>query len=349
MTHFHKLTVSEVQKLTPNSVRISFDVPDDLRDTFQFAAGQYITIRYLINGKEMRRPYSLCSSAGSGNLSIGVKKVKDGSFSVHANEQLKAGDTLEVMPPEGKFTLTPDTGKAGRYLAFAAGSGITPVLSIVKTVLEEESQSTFTLVYGNQSLEETMFSEVLHELEVRYPDRFVLEYIFSRRKEEKGLFGRIDRSNVNYLLKNKFFDTDFDTYFLCGPEPMIRTVEEILLERGVSEENIRFELFSPPAEEKEEVVAEGQSKITVILDGDTETFIMKRDQPVLNACLDHGLDAPYSCQGGICSTCIARITDGKAEMRQNQILTDDEIEEGLILTCQAHPLTSRLTVDYDDV
>ncbi len=349
MSNFHTLTVSEVQKLTPNSVRISFDIPDDLRDTFQFAAGQYITIRYFAGGEEMRRPYSLCSSTGSGNLSVGVKKVKDGAFSVYANERLKTGDKLEVMPPEGKFTLTPDTGKAGRYLAFAAGSGITPVLSIVKTVLEEEPLSTFALVYGNQSMEETMFSGELHELEVRYPDRFALEFVFSRRKEEKGLFGRIDRSNINYLLKNRFTNVDFDTYFLCGPEPMIRTVEELLLERGVSEENIRFELFTPPAKDKKEVVAEGQSEITVILDGDTETFIMKRDQPVLNACLDHGLDAPYSCQGGICSTCIARITDGKAEMRQNQILTDDEIDEGLILTCQAHPLTSRLTVDYDDV
>jgi len=348
MSNFYSLTVSEVKKETPNSVCITFAIPSELSETFAFIPGQYITIKHLHNGTEIRRAYSICSSANSGKLSVGVKKVKNGTFSVYANETLKEGNSLDVMPPEGKFTHSPQHDNANHYLAFAAGSGITPILSIVTSVLEEEPGSSFSLVFGNQSLEETMFANDIAELKNNYPDRFHVEYLFSRKNEDIGLFGRIERSTVNYLLKNKLPQADFHSYFLCGPEPMIQTVSEILKEKGVSEDTIHFELFTTTAEDTE-VVTEGKASITVILDDETESFVMDSDTPILTACLDHGLDAPYSCQGGICSTCIARIAEGKAEMRKNQILTDEEIEEGLILTCQAHPVSPSLTVDYDDV
>ena len=349
MSNFHALTVSEVKKETPNSVCISFNVPEELSETFRFIPGQYITIKHNFKDAEIRRAYSICSSPNSGILSVGVKKVKNGAFSVYANETLKAGDSLEVMPPEGKFTLEVKKGNANHYLAFAAGSGITPVLSIMTSVLEGEPSSTFTLIFGNQSLQETMFSEDIERLLNDYPDRLTVEYLFSRRKEDFGLFGRIDRSTVNYILKNRLARIDYHSYYLCGPEQMIQTVTGLLKEKGVSEDQIHFELFTSSSDTASEIVTEGQTQITVVLDDETESFVMDRDTPILNACLDHGLDAPYSCQGGICSTCIARIKEGKAEMRKNQILTDDEIEEGLILTCQAHPVSANVTIDYDDV
>ncbi|MBT8262797.1 MAG: ferredoxin--NADP reductase [Bacteroidia bacterium] len=349
MSDFHLLKISEVRKETPNSVCITFKIPDELVKEFEYTAGQYVTIKHRHNGSEIRRAYSICSSPGSGKLSIGIKKVKNGAFSPYANVDLKTGDTLEVMPPEGNFVLMPDPSHAWNYLALAAGSGITPVLSIITTALEEEPNSTFSLIYGNQSLEETMFANEIAQLKALYPERFFAEYIFSRRKEDVGLTGRIDRSTVNYLLKNKLVQDEFDAYYLCGPEEMIHSISELLQEKGARKENIHFELFTTTEEGELEEAHEGFTKVTITLDDETETFTMPQDTSVLQASLDHGLDAPYSCQGGICSTCIARITGGKAEMRKNQILTDDEIAEGLILTCQAHPSSPTLSIDYDDV
>jgi ring-1,2-phenylacetyl-CoA epoxidase subunit PaaE len=349
MSAFYKLTVSEVKKETPNSVRITLNIPAEVSEEFRFTPGQYITLKHNHNGSEVRRAYSICSSPGSGKFSIGVKKVKKGAFSVYANTDLKAGDTLEVMPPEGNFTLHTDPEHSKNYLALAAGSGITPILSLITSVLEEEPKSTFSLIFGNQSLEETMFAGEIEDLKALYPERFFVEYIFSRRKEDFGLVGRIDRSTTNYLLKNKFGRSEFDAYYLCGPEEMIDTITGLLREKGVSENAIHFELFSTSVEGVLEEAHDGFTKVTVTLDDDTQTFTMPQDTSVLEACLDHGLDAPYSCQGGICSTCIARLTEGKAEMRKNQILTDAEIAEGLILTCQAHPSTPTIGIDYDDV
>ena len=349
MSDFHTLIISEVKKETPNSVCLTLEIPDELSKEFVFKAGQYITINHFSKGSEIRRAYSICSSPGSGKLSVGIKKVKNGTFSPFANTELKAGDTLEVMPPEGKFTIDPDPSHSGNYLALAAGSGITPVLSIITTVLEDEPKSTFSLIYGNQSLEETMFADEIAKLKTSFPGRFFVEYIFSRRKEDFGLVGRIDRSTTNYLLKNRFEHSDFDAYYLCGPEEMIDSISELLLEKGARKEDIHFELFTSTEEGILEEAHDGSTKITVTLDDETETFTMPQDTSVLEAILDQGLDAPYSCQGGICSTCIARITEGKAEMRKNQILTDEEIAEGLILTCQAHPSTPTLGIDYDDV
>jgi ring-1,2-phenylacetyl-CoA epoxidase subunit PaaE len=346
---FHSLSISEVKQETPNAVSISFQIPDNLKDKFSFKAGQYITVKHKVNGNEIRRAYSICSTPSSSKLKVGVKKVDGGSFSVFANTQLKAGDTLEVMPPGGKFVLVPQPHKSRNYAAFAAGSGITPVLSIVQTAMEEEPNSTFLLVYGNQSPIETMFYKELQELQNRFPNRLSIQYVFSREEADNSLFGRIDQANVNFLLKNKFKDTAFDEYYLCGPETMIDIVAAMLKANHVNTKQIHYELFSTAEGDLLVQPHDGNTKITVTLDQETETFEMPQSKSVLEAVLDEGLDAPYSCQGGICSTCIARIKEGKAEMRKNQILTDSEIAEGLILTCQAHPTTPTFAVDYDDV
>jgi len=349
MSDFHSLRVAKVEKETPNSVSVAFEIPDHLKTTFTHKAGQYITIKYATESGEIRRAYSIHSHPKCELLKIGVKKIDAGTFSVFANTKLKEGDTLDVMEPEGKFVLEADASANNYYAAFVAGSGITPVLSIIETVLTQEPNSKFLLIYGNQSQLEAMFHSRLLELSREYPDRLSLEFIYSRTHEDNARFGRIDKSIVNYYLKNKFESTSFNAFYLCGPEPMIDEVSATLKENGINEKIIHFELFTTAEEGLLLEDHEGDTIITITVDDETETFTMPKSTSVLDAALDKGLDAPYSCQGGICSTCIARITEGKAEMRKNQILTDGEIAEGLILTCQAHPTTATLAVDYDDV
>jgi ring-1,2-phenylacetyl-CoA epoxidase subunit PaaE len=349
MSDFHTLTISEITKETPNSVIISFEVPDSLKSKYEFKAGQYLTLKHSVDGKEIRRAYSICSPANGKKWQVGVKKVEGGTFSVFANTQLKEGDDIEVMIPEGKFVVEPDLKNDKNYAAFAAGSGITPVISIIETVLKKEPNSKFLLAYGNTTKEETMFYDRLLELTKKYPTRLEIEFIFSRERNENARMGRIDRSIVSLLLKNKFEFTVFDDFYLCGPEPMIDEVSSALKEQGINEKQIHFELFTTQEEGLLVEKHEGNTMLTVTVDDETETFSMAQDTSVLEATLAQEIDAPYSCQGGICSTCIARIKEGKAEMRKNQILTDGEIADGLILTCQAHPTTPTLVIDYDDV
>ena len=339
MSHFHTLTVSEVQRLTPNSVAISFTIPDNLKNAFSFVAGQYITIKHNINGEELRRTYSISSAPTAEKITVGIKKMEGGTFSVYANAHIKAGDTLEVMPPEGRFTFEPsDTPK--HIAAFAAGSGITPIMSIAQTVLEGHPENTFVLVFGNQSPMETMFHKEILELSQKYTNRFFAKFMYSRTQDENSLFGRIDASTVNYIVKNKFKDIHFDAFYLCGPEPMIHLVSDALKAVGVTRDKIHFELFTP-LETVDTLVEDldGKTQVEVTVDHETFSFTMDRKTLVLNAVLKEDIDAPYSCQGGVCSSCIARITEGKAEMVKNQILTDSEIAEGFVLTCQARPLT----------
>lgn len=353
MSGFYSLPVSDITKETPNSVSITFTIPNELKDTFSFKAGQYITIKHKFKDTEIRRAYSICCSPDDDKIKVGVKQVDGGVFSVFANSKLKVGDTLEVLPPEGKFVFDPTNEENGtisnNYAAFVAGSGITPVLSIVKTVLKEVPDSTFLLVYGNKSLSETMFHSEILALQKQYKDRLFVEFVYSRKLENDALFGRIERSTVNLLLKNKFKDTRFNSFYLCGPEPMIDAVSSTLKENGINEKQILFELFSTSEKGLLTQSHDGNTAITITLDDEVETFSMSQKKSILDAALDHDMDPPYSCQGGICSTCIARITEGKAEMRKNQILTDDEIADGLILTCQAHPTTATIAVNYDDV
>ncbi len=349
MADFHSLTVKQIEKLTPSSVAIMFDIPKELAQTFAFTAGQYITIKKEINGKELRRAYSISSSPKNNSITIGVKKVYDGGFSAYANTDLAVGDVLEIMPPEGRF-IYDTSGHSKNIAAFAAGSGITPIMSIARTVLECDPNNKFVLVYGNKSYEETMYYTDLVKLQLNHPDRFFVYFTNSKIQGPDSLFGRIDRSTVNYALKNKHKDLSFDAYYLCGPEAMIHIVSDTLKDNDISSDKIHFELFTA-TETKEEfpIHVEGQTEVQVTVDDETFSFAMDRKTFVLDAILKEDIDAPYSCQGGVCSTCIARVVEGKAEMVKNQILTDDEIEEGLVLTCQALALTPVLKVDFDDV
>jgi ring-1,2-phenylacetyl-CoA epoxidase subunit PaaE len=350
MSSFYKLSISEVRRETPTSVSIAFNVPDELKPHYKFIAGQYVTLKITLDGTEIRRAYSICASPESGELRVSVKAVKNGAFSQLANEKLKAGDLIEIGTPEGNFLFEPKLDRQKNYAAFAAGSGITPVLSVLQSVLISEPKSTFVLVYGNKSPEETIFHQILHDLQLQYVGRFFVHYVYSQSKVEEAFFGRIEKSTVNFILNNKYKDIDFDKFYLCGPEQMINTVSDVLKEHNVAEKNIKFELFtSSSTEHKIDQSLEGQTKITVMVDDEETTFEMSQKQTILEAALKQGLDAPYSCQGGICSSCIAKVTNGTAEMRKNSILTDSEIAKGFILTCQAHATSAELYVDYDDV
>ena len=350
MSSFYKLNIKEVRRETPSAVSVLFNVPLEFKDFYRFIAGQYLNLKLTLDGQEIRRAYSICSSPESGELRIAIKEVKNGAFSAFANSKLKAGDTLEVGTPEGKFTFEPEANRLRNYVSFAAGSGITPVFSIIQNVLSQEPKSTFVLVYGNKSPEETIFHQQLHDLHLKYVGRFFIHYVYSQSKVDNELFGRIDKSTVNFVLNNKHAALQFDKFYLCGPEEMINTVSGILKERNIKESAIKFELFSTStSENKIEKSLEGHSKITILVDGDETSFEMSQRQTILEAALKQGIDAPYSCQGGICSSCLARITSGTAEMSKNSILTDSEIAEGLILTCQAHPTSASIAIDYDDV
>lgn len=351
MSSFHKLSVKNITRETSKAISISFNIPENLKETFQFKAGQYITLKTEIDGNEVRRDYSLCVSPKSGEIKVAIKEVQDGTFSAYANASLKVGDTLEVAPPKGRFIFEPNDSKTKNIAAFAAGSGITPILSIIKCALEEEVQSKVILVYGNKTTKDTMFLNELLELQHSYKDRFSIQFVFSQADEDNAIFGRIEKSTVNYVMKNEHKHVEVDAYYLCGPEAMIHTVKDVLTEHNTDASRIHYELFkaAKPTEVETAQVGAGTSKITVTVDDETTTFEMSQKQTILEAALDEDLDAPYSCQGGICSSCLARITEGEATMRQNNILTESEVAEGLILTCQAHPTSATIAVDFDDV
>ncbi|MEP3837362.1 MAG: ferredoxin--NADP reductase [Algibacter sp.] len=352
MSSFHKLSVKNITRETAKAISISFNIPENLKDTYAFKAGQYITLKTEIDGNEIRRDYSLCVSPKSGEIKVAIKEVKEGTFSAYANNTLKVGDTIEVGPPKGRFVFEPNDSKTKNIALFAAGSGITPILSIIKCALEEEVKSKVILVYGNKTNKDTMFFDELLELQHAYKDRFSIQFVFSQQDEDDAIFGRIEKSTVNYVMKNKHKHIEVDAFYLCGPEAMIHTVKDVLTEHDIDENRIHFELFkaAKPAEVQEEIAtATGNTKITVTVDDETTTFDMSQKQTILEAALDEDLDAPYSCQGGICSSCLARVTEGEATMRQNNILTASEVAEGLVLTCQAHPTTPTITIDFDDV
>lgn len=350
MSQFHTLHIQSIKRITNKAVAITFDVPEVLKSDFHFLPGQYITLKTIIDGKEVRRAYSLCSTPKEG-LTVAVKEVENGTFSTFANRVLKEGDALEVHTPEGAFKIDDSAfAKAQNYAAFAAGSGITPVLSMIKTTLSESPESSFVLVYGNKTPEETMFKKELIALREKFAGRFSIEFIYSQARVDGAHFGRILKSTVNFVIKNKYASHDFNDFFLCGPEAMIKEVTKVLKETAVLESDIHFELFTTSTETATvEATLDGQTSIKIICDDETFEFAMAQDATILDAALDQDIDAPHSCQGGICSSCIARVKEGTAVMSQNQILTDTEVAEGLILTCQAHPTSATVVVDYDDV
>ena len=349
MSSFYKLSIQEIKRETPQTVSVLFNIPLEFKDFYTFTAGQYVNLKLTLDGEEIRRAYSICSTPNSGELRIAIKEVKNGLFSKFANQKLAIGNILEVGTPEGKFTFEPNQDKQKNYLAFVAGSGITPVMSILKSVLIQEPKSSFVLVFGNKSPEETIFHNQLVELQQQYLGRFFVHFVYSQSKADDALFGRIDKSVVNFVM-NKHLGKEFSKFYLCGPEEMINIVSSVLKEKNVAEKDIKFELFSTSTKENTiDVSKNDHTKITVIVDGDETTFEMSSKQTLLEAAIKQGIDAPYSCQGGICSSCLARVTKGTAEMKKNSILTDKEIAEGLILTCQAHPTSNEILVDYDDV
>jgi ring-1,2-phenylacetyl-CoA epoxidase subunit PaaE len=348
MAEFHKVYIQEIKQETADAVSVVFKIPENLKSDFKFKAGQYITLQKEINNEEVRRAYSICSTPESGEIRVAIKKVEKGVFSTYATTQLKVGDEIEISVPEGRFSLNVEANK--NYIGFAAGSGITPILSMVKSVLKTASTSNFTLVYGNKSIADTIFFEELAELKKMYSERFNLHYIYSRENVKNGLRGRIDGNVTNYFVKNMYKETSFDAAFLCGPEEMIKDVSKTLGSNKIAKENIHFELFTASVDkDKVAQVKEGTSEITVLLDDEETTFIMSQTDDLLAASLRNDLDAPYSCQGGVCSSCLCKVTEGKAVMVKNSILTDGEIEEGFVLACQAYPTTSKITIDFDDV
>ena len=353
MSQFYKLSIKDIQRETDKCVTLSFDVPNKLKEVFNYKAGQYLTLKTTINGEEIRRDYSICSASKSEELKVAVKEVENGMFSKFANRVLKPNDVLEVAPPNGRFIFEPKPEKTRTVVAFAAGSGITPIMSIAKTILSQEPKSNFVLIYGNKTPKDTIFFQEILDLHHENLDNFNLQLVFSQSEEENALFGRIEKSTVNFIVKNKYKHLHIDSFYICGPEQMINTVQDVLLQNGVKKEAIHFELFTTSKSENE-MQTEGstsndETTVTVFVDDDETTFKMSRKKSVLEAALAEKIDAPYSCQGGICSSCVARLKEGEVEMRQNNILTENEVSEGLILTCQAHPLTSKIVVDYDDI
>ena len=348
MSSFYKLVIKEVKKETPQAVSIAFSIPQELQPAYTFVAGQYVNIKLTLDGKEIRRAYSICSAPNTNELRIAVKAIPNGLFSNFATTTLKTGDILEVGTPEGKFTFEPQETNKNNYAAFVAGSGITPVLSIIKSVLNSEPQSNFVLVYGNKSIEDTLFYNEIVALQQNYSNRLSVHFVFSKTNESE-LFGRIDKAIINNILRYKHTDKSFEKFYLCGPEEMIDVVASTLKENNIAETAIKYELFTSSNTNSNASTSEGTTVITVLLDDETTTFEMNQKQTLLEASIKKGLDAPYSCQGGVCSSCLARITQGSATMVKNVVLSDDDIAEGLVLTCQAHPTSSTIAIDFDDV
>lgn len=353
--HFHKLQVKEVRKETPDCVSIAFAVPEAVQQEFIFEQGQNITVKKEIAGEEIRRSYSICSAPFENELRVAVKKVDGGRFSSFANTDLKAGDILDILPPTGKFNTKLKTENKKQYLAFAAGSGITPVISIIKTTLQTEPASTFTLVFGNRGRHSIIFFEELEALKNKYLNRFNFINILSREKTDAPInFGRINNDKLNEL--SHLIDyKNTDEFFICGPEEMIFCVKGFLEDLDIDKKKIHFELFTTPGQKRNTVhksqVAGNNgpaSKITVKLDGRSFDFDLGFDgENILDAALKQGADLPFACKGGVCCTCKAKLIEGEVDMEVNWGLEQEEVEQGYILTCQSHPKTEKVIVDFD--
>ena len=355
MSKFHRLPVAKVERETRDAVAITFAVPDALVEPFRFAAGQHLTLRTDIGGEDVRRSYSICSGVHDGTLRIAVKRNPGGVFSGWANDSLKAGDTLDVMPPMGHFHVPLAADHRKHYVGVAAGSGITPLLSIVKTTLATEPLSEFTLFYGNRASGTVMFKEELAALKDTYLTRFNLVHVLSREAQDiELLHGRIDRAKADALLRH-WIDLDHtDAVFVCGPDGMMQAVAEALRARGYPDAKIRIERFAtsvPRHEHKPGKAPEPghtECEVTVVLDGVTRSYTLEKGkESILEAGLKAGIELPYSCKSGVCSTCRAKLTAGEVDMDVNFALEDYEVARGFVLTCQSHPATDRVTVDYD--
>ncbi|TNE35489.1 MAG: phenylacetate-CoA oxygenase/reductase subunit PaaK [Alphaproteobacteria bacterium] len=356
MTIFHSLKIRDVQRETRDAVSISFEIPAELREAYRFTQGQHLTLRHMLDGEECRRSYSICSAVGDTELRVAIKKIDGGKFSTHANENLKAGEMIEVMEPQGRFFTPLDPDHRKHYVAFAAGSGITPIISIIRSVLKAEPGSRVTLVYGNRRVSSILFLEQLEDLKNLYPARFNLLHILSREPQEADLLnGRITTQKCQELFDDVIDIKTVDEVFLCGPEQMIMAVRDFLTEEGFEKEHIHFELFITDAAIKAgntpKVVEEPKGplrEVEVVLAGRTSKVeVAEEGQSILDAAYFQGLDVPFACKGGVCSTCRAKVLKGEVRMDLNYALEDDEVAEGYVLTCQSHPLTDDVVVDYD--
>jgi ring-1,2-phenylacetyl-CoA epoxidase subunit PaaE len=352
--HFHSLKIKAVVKETADCVSVSFIVPEDISDLFLFKEGQNITLKKIINGEEVRRSYSICNAPHEKELKVAIKKVESGLFSTFANDELKAGDSLEVLPPTGRFT---SKDKEGNYLAIAAGSGITPIVSIIKHTLKTQPNSSFTLIFGNKSRSSIIFFEEIEGLKNKYMERFTCINILSRERTDATInYGRINTEKLETLKHLLNFKT-FDAAYICGPEEMIFASSAFLENEGIAKTNIHFELFSSPDKkqfvvDKEQLAKEidnsPKSNITIKLDGRTFDFALGyKADCILDAALAQGADLPYACKGGVCCTCRAKLIEGKVHMDVNYALEEEELTQGFILTCQSHPLTEKVVIDFD--
>jgi len=355
MSKFYPLTVAQVKQETRDAIAVTFAVPDALRDTFAYQQGQHLTLRAQIDGSDVRRSYSICSAVQDRQLRVAIKRTPGGAFSSWANAHLQPGQVVDVMPPMGHFNVPLDATQARHYLAFAAGSGITPILSIIKTTLLAEPRSRFTLFYGNRASSSVLFREELSELKDVYMERLKIAYVMSREQQDIELFnGRITGDKCADFLRHWVRIDDIDVAFICGPEDMMHGVSKALQDAGMPKERIRIELFAasvPKHEHKPRAQvadASALTEVTVIMDGAHATFTMDRDkESILDAGLRAGIDMRYSCKGGVCSTCRCKLVEGKVDMDVNYALEDYEIARGFVLSCQSFPVTGKVVVDFD--
>lgn len=347
---FHPLRVAAIDELTDDAVALTLEVPEELREDFAFTAGQHVAI---LGPDDVRRSYSLASTPRSGVLRIGVKKLAGGTFSEGVLPGLAVGDTLAVMRPGGRFTVVPDRSARRRYAAIAAGSGITPVLSIITTLLEEEPHSFVTLVYANRTQRSIMFAEEVAGLKDRFPDRFQLLHVLSRETQDVELLsGRLDQVRLKGILDAWIPPDEVDAWFLCGPQQMVLDLRDALVEAGVPSERVHGELFhaepQPRRPDPDAARLPGDARVTIRLDGRESAFSLAPDaQPVLQAALAVRPDLPFACQGGVCGTCRARVVEGTVSMDATWALEPEEIDQGYVLTCQSHPTSARVVLDYD--
>ena len=356
LTGFHRLRIADRRQETAEAVSLAFEVPEGLRAVFAFRPGQYLTLRCHIGGHEVRRAYSICSAQESGEVRVAVKHVSDGVFSGHASSVLRVGDEIEVMAPEGRFGYRPDGAVCGVYLGVAAGSGITPILSIMASILAVEAGSRFVLLYGNRSTAGILFRSVLEDLKDRYLDRLVVVHALSREAQDiAALNGRLDGAKLRGLLPGLLEARGIAQAFVCGPAEMLDEVPGVLVELGVLAARIQVERFTSTVAHgvrRAAVATADEAAVavaTIIHDGATHDVAVAAGETVLDAALRAGLDLPWSCHGGMCSTCRARVTAGGVRMAVNFSLEAWETEAGYALTCQSHPTTARLVVDYDNI
>lgn len=349
---FYPLRVIEVAPLTDDSVAVTLDVPESLRETFRYLPGQHVTLRAMVGDEDVRRSYSICANANGGKLRVGIKRLPGGVFSGFATAELHAGDQVEVATPVGEFVIDPDPTRGGHRVAIVAGSGITPVLSLLSTTLEVEPQSSWTVLFGNRTVNTIMFLDELEALKDRYPDRLQLFHVLSREGSDFPLLsGRIDREKIE-AVHETLGGRSVDGWYLCGPFEMVMTARDALSHLGVPAERVHDELFfagpvDPDSLPPEPPPGEGSVELTVILDGRAVETRMTRETSILDAALRVRSELPFSCKGGMCATCKGRIEEGEVTMDKNYALIDAEVEAGYVLTCQSHPVTDRVVVRYD--